>query len=95
MLERHTTCYNAQSGLREMRRGTKSSTHKKPRPIGRSDPRPASPLRPLQINRLDAEEQDLLDSVESGEWRPVRNIKQEKLRYRRYAKSMRLKRRPF
>jgi hypothetical protein len=58
--------------------------------------RPASALgiRPARI-RPDANEQEILDSVEGGEWRSVENIKREKIRYRTYAKSMGFKRRPF
>ena len=28
--------------------------------------------------KLDIEEQDLLDSIDKGEWKPVKNLKQEK-----------------
>jgi hypothetical protein len=45
--------------------------------------------------RPDANEQEILDSVERGEWRAVENIKREKIRCRTYAKPMDFKRRPF
>ncbi len=35
--------------------------------------------------KLDANEKDLLDSVEKGEWRSVRGVKEEKKRYAGYA----------
>lgn len=35
--------------------------------------------------KLDAKEKEILHSVERGEWRPVRQLKNEKKRYARYA----------
>ncbi len=37
--------------------------------------------------KLDHEEQDILDSVERGEWRSVKGAKREKTRYARYARA--------
>jgi predicted DNA binding CopG/RHH family protein len=37
--------------------------------------------------KLDKEEQSALDSFERGEWKPVKNPKQEISRHRRYAKN--------
>jgi predicted DNA binding CopG/RHH family protein len=36
---------------------------------------------------LDVEEQEILDSVESGEWQSVQNLRQEIQRYQRYAQA--------
>ncbi len=35
--------------------------------------------------KLEKEEQEILDSFEQGEWKPVRNQKQETARHREYA----------
>ena len=37
--------------------------------------------------KLDADERDILDSVERGEWRPARVPKRGQSRYSRYAKA--------
>lgn len=37
--------------------------------------------------KLDANEKDLLDSIERGEWRPAKGAKRERSRYARYAKT--------
>lgn len=37
--------------------------------------------------KLDASEKEIPDSVEKGEWRSVRGLKEEKKRYRSYAAS--------
>lgn len=37
--------------------------------------------------KLDAEEKEILESVERGEWRPVKGAKRERSRYTRYAKA--------
>lgn len=37
--------------------------------------------------KLDADEKDIVDSVERGEWRSVRGAKRERSRYSRYAKA--------
>lgn len=37
--------------------------------------------------QLDAEEQDILDSVERGEWQSVENLHQEIERYQRHAQA--------
>ncbi len=37
--------------------------------------------------KLDADEKDILESVERGEWRSVRGVKREQNRYRRYARA--------
>jgi len=39
------------------------------------------------MNRLNPEEQELLDSVENGEWRSVPKLAQEIARYQRYAQA--------
>ncbi len=35
--------------------------------------------------KLDANEKEIVDSVEGGEWRSIRNLKKERKRYVRYA----------
>ena len=79
-----------------MTKPTKSSLHRKSAAIRSLKRRPASALgiRPARI-RPDANEQEMLDSVERGEWRAVENIKREKIRCRTYAKPMDFKRRLF
>ncbi len=37
--------------------------------------------------KLDADEKDILESVERGEWRSVRGVKREQNRYSRYARA--------
>jgi len=37
--------------------------------------------------KLDANEKEILDSVERGEWRPARAPKRDRSRYSRYAKA--------
>jgi len=37
--------------------------------------------------KLDANEKDLLESVEHGEWKPAKRGKRERARYSRYAKA--------
>ena len=37
--------------------------------------------------KLDKEEQELLDSVERGEWKSVKNLKREIKRHQQYAKN--------
>ncbi len=37
--------------------------------------------------KLNKEEKDLVKSIESGEWRSVKKLKKEKLRYQEYAKN--------
>jgi len=37
--------------------------------------------------RLDKEEREILKAFESGEWRPVKDLKREVLRHERYARS--------
>ena len=37
--------------------------------------------------KLDKEEQEILDSVERGEWKSVRNLKREIKRHQQYAKN--------
>jgi predicted DNA binding CopG/RHH family protein len=37
--------------------------------------------------KLDKEEQELLDSFERGEWKPVKNVKREIAKHRRYARN--------
>jgi len=37
--------------------------------------------------KLDANEKEILDSVERGEWRPARTRKRDQSRYSRYAKA--------
>lgn len=37
--------------------------------------------------KLDADEKEILESVERGEWRPVKGVKRERSRYTRYAKA--------
>ena len=37
--------------------------------------------------KLDADEKELLDSVERGEWKPAAGGKRERARYSRYAKA--------
>lgn len=37
--------------------------------------------------KLEADEKEILNSVEKGEWRPVRRLKEEKKRYVSYAAS--------
>lgn len=39
------------------------------------------------MTRLDAEENEILDSVERGEWRPVKSAQRDRSRYARYAKA--------
>jgi predicted DNA binding CopG/RHH family protein len=41
----------------------------------------------MQKTKLDKEEQDILDSFESGEWKPVANRRQEIARHVAYAKN--------
>ncbi|MGD0694576.1 MAG: CopG family antitoxin [Terriglobia bacterium] len=41
----------------------------------------------------DAEEKQILESVDRGEWRSARNVKRERSRYTRYAKAFRKDRR--
>ena len=41
----------------------------------------------MQKTRLDKEEQDILDSFERGEWRPVANRSREIARHVRYARN--------
>ena len=36
--------------------------------------------------KLDKEERDIIDSFERGEWRPVKNLKQEIEKHREYAR---------
>ena len=36
--------------------------------------------------KLDKEERDILDSFERGEWRPVKNLKQEIQKHQEYAR---------
>ena len=42
---------------------------------------------------LDREEKDVLESVDRGQWRSVRNLKREKRRFARHAKATFLKNR--
>ena len=37
--------------------------------------------------KLDAQEKEILESVERGEWRPVKRVKRERSRYTAYAKA--------
>ena len=37
--------------------------------------------------KLDKEEQDILDSFERGEWKPVKNLKREIKRHKQYARN--------
>jgi len=37
--------------------------------------------------KLDADEKEILESVERGEWRPVKETKRDRSRYSRYAKA--------
>ena len=37
--------------------------------------------------KLDANEKDILESLERGEWRPARGEKRERTRYARYARA--------
>ena len=37
--------------------------------------------------KLDANEKEILESVERGEWRPTRGIKGERTKYSRYARA--------
>jgi len=39
------------------------------------------------MTKLDAGEKELLQSVERGEWKPVKAAKRERTRYTRYAKA--------
>ena len=41
----------------------------------------------MNKRKLDKEEQDLLESYERGEWKPVKNVKREIERHREYAKN--------
>jgi len=41
----------------------------------------------MQKMKLDKEEQDILDSFERGEWRPVANREREIARHKQYAKN--------
>ncbi len=41
----------------------------------------------MQKTRLDKEEQDILDSFERGEWKPVANRRQEIARHMAYARN--------
>ena len=41
----------------------------------------------MSQHKLDKEEQELLDSIEKGEWKPVRNMKSEIRKYAEYAKT--------
>lgn len=41
----------------------------------------------MQKTKLDKEEQDILDSFERGEWRPVANRSREIARHKRYARN--------
>ena len=41
----------------------------------------------MQKTKLDKEEQDILDSFESGEWKPVANRRQEIARHVAYARN--------
>lgn len=41
----------------------------------------------MQKTKLDKEEQDILDSFESGEWKPVENRRQEVARHMAYARN--------
>jgi predicted DNA binding CopG/RHH family protein len=38
-------------------------------------------------DEMDADEKELLESVESGEWRPAKGGKRERTRYSRYARA--------
>jgi predicted DNA binding CopG/RHH family protein len=40
-----------------------------------------------EIMKIDADENELLESVERGEWRPARGGERERSRYARYAKA--------
>ena len=37
--------------------------------------------------KLDAQEKEILESVERGEWRPVKGVKRDRSRYTAYAKA--------
>ena len=39
------------------------------------------------MHSLDAEEQEILESVENGEWQPVPNMQEEIQRYQQYAQA--------
>ena len=39
------------------------------------------------MQSLDAEEQEILESVENGEWQPVPNMQEEIQRYQQYAQT--------
>lgn len=39
----------------------------------------------MTLNAIDPEEQDILDSVERGEWQSVSNVEEEIKRYQSYA----------
>ena len=41
----------------------------------------------MKKTRLDKEEQELLDSFESGEWKPVKNVKGEIAKHRKRARN--------
>jgi predicted DNA binding CopG/RHH family protein len=41
----------------------------------------------MKKTNLDAEEKDIAESYERGEWRPVKNQKQEIMKLREYAKN--------
>lgn len=40
----------------------------------------------MEKYKLDPEEHDLLDSIEKGEWEPIKNMKAEIRRYAEYAR---------
>jgi len=41
----------------------------------------------MKKTKLDKEEQELLDSFDRGEWKPVKNVKREIAKHRRYARN--------
>lgn len=41
----------------------------------------------MKYYELDKEEQEILDSVERGEWKPVKNLSEEKKRLKQVAKN--------
>ena len=41
----------------------------------------------MKYYELDKEEQEILDSVERGEWKPVKNLAEEKIRLKQIAKN--------
>ncbi len=47
----------------------------------------AVPEERVRTMKLDADEKEILDSVERGEWRPARATKRAKMRYSGYAKA--------